>query len=293
MMFRRRTDLQLAADPAGRFLPSVMAVMVFLGTLSFAGAIVLDQAMQSWSRSIEGTLTVQVGDMKAPDSAARVAVAVDLLKATAGVVSATPLDKAAVDKLLEPWLGKETLATDLPIPALIDVRLARDAELDTAALGARLAQAVPGARLDDHKPWLAHMVRFARTLQWLALGIVALVGLATVALVVFATRAGLAVHNEVIEVLHLIGARDAYIAGQFQNHTRRLAILGAIVGLCLVGAVLVALAGIAANIKAPLLPKLELAPRHWLMLAGIAVLAVALATLTARITVMRTLKKMM
>ena len=292
-MFRRRIDLQLAADPAGRFLPSVMAVMVFLGTLSCAGAIVLDDAMQSWSRSIEGTLTVQVGDMKSPDSAARVAVAVDLLKATPGIANAVPLSKAQVDQLLEPWLGKETLGADLPIPALIDVRLARNAEIDSAALGARLAQAVPGARLDDHKPWLAHMVRFARTLQWLAIGIVALVGLATVALVVFATRAGLAVHSEVIEVLHLIGARDGYIAAQFQRHTLRLAIGGAVVGLVLVGAVLLSLAGIAANLEAPLLPKLELQPRHWAMLTGIALAAAALATLTARITVMRTLKRML
>jgi cell division transport system permease protein len=291
-MFRQRADLQLAADPAGRFLPSVMAVMVFLGTLSFAGAIVLDGAMQSWSRSIEGTLTVQVGDMKSPDSRARVAVAVELLKATPGVADAVPLDKAAVDHLLEPWLGRESLAADLPIPALIDVRLVRDAEIDTAALGTRLAQAVPGARLDDHKPWLAHMVRFARTLQWLAIGIVALVGLATVALVVFATRAGLAVHSEVIEVLHLIGARDGYIAGQFQRHTLRLAAGGAIVGLLLVGAVLLLLAGIAANLEAPLLPKLQFEARHWAMLAGIALAAVALATVTARITVMRTLKRM-
>ena len=45
-----------------------------------------------------------------------------------------------------------------------------------------------------------------------------LVGLATVAIVIFATRAGMAIHHDTIEILHLIGAKDSFIASQFQRH---------------------------------------------------------------------------
>jgi cell division transport system permease protein len=235
---------------------------------------------------------VQIGDMRSPDSAARVAAAVALLKATPGIADARVLGKADVDRLLEPWLGKETMAADLPVPALIDVRLKPGTDLDTAALAMRLAAAIPTAHLDDHKPWLAHMVRFARTLQSLAVCIALLVGLATVALVVFATRAGLAVHGDAIEVLHLIGARDSYIAGQFQRYTLRLALGGALLGLLLAGGVMVLLGSVAANLEAPLLPRMQLQPLHLAMLAMVPAAAVALATFTARRTVLGTLKRM-
>jgi len=292
MIFRRRADLKLASDAAGRFLPSVIAIMVFLGALSAAGAIVLDQAMTNWGRSVAGTLTVEVGSMTSPDAAARVATAVELLRATPGIAEARPLDKAAVDRLLEPWLGEAMRTADLPVPALIDVRLAPDATVDTGALGRRLAEAVPGAALDDHKPWLANMVRFARTLQGLAFVVVGLIGLATVALVVFATRAGLAVHREVIEVLHLIGARDAYIAAEFQRYTLRLAALGALIGLVGAALVLAVLARYAASLEAPLLPAVHLGLREGGMLLAVALVAMALATVTARVTVMRSLQRM-
>ena len=71
---------------------------------------------------------------------------------------------------------------------------------------------MPGATLDDHATWLASLIVLARGVQWLAFGIVVVIGAATVAIIIFATRAGLAAHREAIEVLHLIGARDGYIA---------------------------------------------------------------------------------
>ena len=60
-----------------------------------------------------------------------------------------------------------------------------------------------------------------------------LIGGAAVLTVIFTTRAGLAVHHAVVEVLHLIGARDGYIARQFQRQALRLALRGGIVGLVL------------------------------------------------------------
>jgi len=291
-MLVRRYDLQLDRDPSGRFLPWVVGVMVFLGALALAGAMALNQSVLAWNRSVEGTLTVQVGDNLAPDAADRVTKAVAVLRSVAGIREARALSRTEVERLLEPWLGKGNIAADLPLPDLIDVRLAPGVRLDIKALTARLGEAVPGARIDDNRQWLARLITLARAMQGLAAGIVGLVVIATVTMVIFATRAGLAVHHEVIEVVHLIGARDAYIARQFQAHTLNLALGGGIPGFLAAMGVLITLGNLIEALQAPLLPRLALDPVGLAALIAVPVAAALLATWTARFTVLRRLRQM-
>jgi cell division transport system permease protein len=53
---------------------------------------------------------------------------------------------------------------------------------------------------------------------------------ATMLSVAFATRGAMASNRPVIEVLHVIGARDGYIAGQFQRHFLWLGLKGGAIG---------------------------------------------------------------
>jgi cell division transport system permease protein len=48
--------------------------------------------------------------------------------------------------------------------------------------------------------------------------------------VVFATRAAIATNRPVIEVLHLIGAKDSFIARHFQQHFLQLGLKGGLIG---------------------------------------------------------------
>ena len=57
--------------------------------------------------------------------------------------------------------------------------------------------------------------------SWSAAGVLALVLTATVLSVTFATRAAMATNRPVIEVLHLIGAKNSFIAEHFQRHFLR------------------------------------------------------------------------
>src|SRR3546814_20799414 len=42
---------------------------------------------------------------------------------------------------------------------------------------------------------------------------------------------GLAAHQRSIELLHMIGAQDPYVARQFQNHALRFGLRGGLIGL--------------------------------------------------------------
>ncbi len=292
-MLARRFDLPLEKDAWHRYLPWVIAVMVYLAALALAGALALDTAVSRWSRGLSGALTVQIVSSERAGAPARVAAALDLLRAWDGVAEATALSREDLAALLEPWLGAGNLSPDLPLPRLIDVRLEAGAELDIEALGKRLAQVAPGARLDDHKPLLDKLIRLTRSVQLVAAAVVLLIAAAAVAIVVFTTRAGLAAHHHVIEVLHLVGARDSYIAHQFQSHAMVLGLAGGFIGLGLAALTLLMLARVAGTLEGAFLPGFSLGAEGWGALAALPLLAGLITTLSARFTVMRALHRML
>ena len=213
------------------------------------------------------------------------------LVATApGVVSALPLDDAQTATMLAPWLGADIAAADLPIPHLIDVTIVDDGTFATDALITRLQEIAPGVSVDDdHRVWLGDMVRLVRTVQILGYVTVLLIGFCAVSAVIFATRSELAIHQQVVELLHLIGARDGYIARQFQLYALRLCLRGAFVGAFAMVAMLAAVIAVGRDLDTLLVPPIRFAPWHWAVLAAVPVAAPLIALVTARLTVMRSL----
>ncbi|HYD29800.1 MAG TPA: hypothetical protein VEB64_02945 [Azospirillaceae bacterium] len=291
MIFSRRLDLPLATDATGRFLAWIIALMVYLASLALAGALVLAGMADRWDKGLADTLTVQVMPLAGVPMSQRVDAAVVLLKSVPGVESAASLTPEDMGYLLEPWLGAR-MPADLPMPALIDVKLTHGVTVDVPALAARVAQAVPGATLDDHAAWLGHLLRMAGTMQAAAAAVVLLVGSAAVVAVVFTVRTGLAIHAKVVELLHLMGATDAYVADQFQHHVLTLAARGGGAGTTLALATLLAITTAAGQVDAGLLPTFSLAPLQWAALGLVPLAAVGLAAFTARWTVLRVLAQM-
>jgi cell division transport system permease protein len=297
-MARARLDLPLNRDGSVRFLPWMVALMVYLASLALAGAVVVRDVVERWDRGLSGTLTVELPAAPAggKDDGA-VDVALKVLRAAPGVVSAAALDQRRTAELLEPWLGSNIDPSELPLPRLIDLRIDIGAGVDVASLSARIAAAVPGAQIDDHRRWLDRVIRTALAIEAMAGVVVILVGLSAVLAVIFATRTGLAVHHSIVEVLHLIGARDSYIAHQFERHALRLGLRGGIVGLALALLTLLGISDAAERVGSVsdavrMLPALSAPPVEWALLLLLPLAAGLIAMLTARITVLRALARM-
>ncbi|MHA1107953.1 MAG: cell division protein FtsX [Alphaproteobacteria bacterium] len=294
-MIHRTTDLPLSRDASSRFLPWLIAFMVYLAALALAATMVLSGASTNWRHGLEGTLTVQIlpgmGDGAA--LTIRVESALRLLRATPGVESAEAITPEQAADLLEPWLGKGGLAAELPLPRLIDVRLATGAAVDPDALAARLAAEVPGAELDDHGLWIDRVIALVGAIEIVAMAVMAVIVIAAIATLVFATRTGLVIHHDVIELLHMIGARDGYIASQFQMHSLWLGLKGGLIGLALAVVTLTVLSYLGRQIEATLMPPLTLSVAQWAALASLAAFAALISMVAARITVMRALARMM
>ena len=290
-MIGREGDVALRGDPASRFLPWTVGFLVFLATLAFAVVMFLASASEYWRQSISGTLTVQVA--VGPEQTTRTRAAIDLLRTIPGIATVRKVSDSDIERLMEPWLGGSTKALDLPLPTLIDAQIEAGEKLDMAALVARLEQAVPGTRVDDHAVWLQRLSKFAAVAEGVVIVVIGVILFSAITTVIFTTRTGLAIHHDVVEVLHLIGAHDSYVAQQFQAHALRLGSAGAVVGFALgAGAVyLVSLHG--GGLSGGLLPDLALNGRQWFYLLAMPVTSVILVVMTAGYTVKRSLGKIM
>lgn len=294
-MIRRHSDLPLERDSSSRFMPWIIAFMVFLAVLSLTSAMVLNSAVSRWTAGLTGTLTVQIiasEEDAGADLGALSEKAAKVLQATPGVEGIRILSEREVSALLEPWLGTGETFKDLPLPRLIDVTIDESVEIDQEALAARLTEVAPGATVDDHRKWLADLITLVRSVELFSAGIVLLTALIAIVTVIFAARTGLAVHHHVIELLHIIGARDSYIARQFQYHALTLGLRGGLLGLGLALVALYGLSQVAGQVQSRVVPELSLSAGQWVVLAGLPLVTAVIAMLTARITVLRTLARL-
>ncbi|MBM3566530.1 MAG: cell division protein [Alphaproteobacteria bacterium] len=291
-LFRTRSNLALERDAQDRFLPWLVAFMVFLAVLAFAATVAVHDAAGRWDRGARGTVTIQVpaSGNAAKDKAALTAVAA-ILRDSPGIVSVEVLSEERTARLLEPWLGQGGLK-DLPVPRLIDVRVDPAAKPDLIQLGGRLAGAAPGTAVDDHHAWLGRLFKLMRALEATAIAVLALVLAVTIAAVIFTTRTGLAIHHEAIEVMHLIGARDSYIAAQFADRALALGLKGALLGLALALPALAVIGSLTGEGGGDVVPRVTFSLLQWLMLAAVPLLVAQAAAITARLTVLRILARM-
>jgi cell division transport system permease protein len=287
-------DIPLGRDAAGRFLHWIVGLMVFLAGLALAGTLASERMTQRWHLELADSLTVQV-PAAADESLRRERVEASLavLSETPGVQGARVLDDRQMSRLLEPWLGPAGLTAGLPIPDLIAVSLRQGSRVDLEALRQRLNTAAPGALVDDHREWIDDIERFARAVDIVAGVVVALVSLTAIATVVFVARTGLAIHRRIIDLLHLIGAQDDYIARQFQAQALRQSLLGGAIGTGCSLVTILALDRALQRLEPGLFPALALEARQWLVLALLPVAAAAIAMLTARVTVLRALARVL
>ncbi|MDO8408645.1 MAG: ABC transporter permease [Phenylobacterium sp.] len=217
-------------DTRDSALVFVVAVLCFMACLTALGVIAADRAARGWSDQLSGEMTVIVRPKanETPDSAA--ARAAETLAGVPGVAEARALEREKAEALIAPWLGDVADLADLPVPRLVAVTLSREAPATGEALERALRTRGLDAVVDDHTTWLADIQRGAAIARWLGIGVFTLISAAAAAVVAFATRAGLAARREVVELLHLTGAEDAFIARLFQARFARMAASAGLIG---------------------------------------------------------------
>lgn len=268
----------------------VISVMCALAALALLAGALAVRMSSSWLEDLAQTATVQLQPVAeiGPDEQSRQSIRI--LQNHAAVASARLMGLEETRKLLEPWLGADSNIEDLPLPRLVAVRLVPGFK-DIPVLEAAL-KAVPGARLDSHENTRSQISRLGQGVETTSLIILVLVIAALVAAIAFATRASVESHRPIVEVLHLIGASDRFVARQFERHFLRLGLLAGAGGMlmALFMAVLFSLMAPDQGGNAQyLLPRIGLTGGDILLVLGVPLGAGLIGWATAHLTVLHIL----
>jgi len=226
----RPSGIVPAGTVTGGSLTLVISIMCFLACLTAGAVYMINQSAAAWTRNIASEVTVQLQPIEGIDMEKRSTEVALFLARVPGISTVTPLSGDASKALLEPWLGEVSALESIPVPRLIALEVDRRNPPDLLKLGDTLSRRYPGTVLDDHRQWQAQIRAVTRSMALGGLAILVLVGAATTAIIVSATRSSLASNREIVEVLHFVGATDRFIAREFEKHFLTLGIRAGLVG---------------------------------------------------------------
>ena len=282
--------------------PWVVAILMMLTLLAAAAGVGLARSANAIGDAIAGRVTVQIVTANPVTRAEQAAALRRAAAAQPFVRSAQSVEREELQAMLGQWFGSEgngdggddPVLKSLPLPALVDIDfVSKDRAGHMEALRALVAREAPGARIIPHAEWLGPVAQLIRSLAWIAGAMVLLMTAASAAVVIMTARAALGTHYATIEMLHMIGATDRQITRLFQ---RRIAIdtaYGIALGSAVAAAILLLIGWQWSGVTAGLAATASLGPAGWALLLALPLLAIALAALTARQTLLAALKKIL
>ena len=296
----RKNELPLKGENTTLFLQIIISIAIFIFAITLSGVLSINSMVNNWNKSILGSITVQIiptnntnKEKAKAELMAHEEKAVDFLKSVNGILKVTPLSNDQLNDLLRPWLGDDITISDLPAPRIIDVKIAKNANIDFNQLAQDLSIASPQASLDNHKIWLNKLIALADGLKLIATTILALVVAITSGAIFYTTQMSMGLHKNIIEILHIIGAKDTYIAQQYAKRMGILGLVGGLFGLFFAIPAIFFIGNLANSIKGGIISEATLGVDAWLSILILPIFSMSISMATAYYTVKNTLKKML
>ena len=226
----RQQDLPLKKDIAARFVPKIVTLMVYLGTLCFVFTLFMIHSAHSWETQFTTHLSIEIPTLPEPSPGTLQSRVLQLLNRTPGVHHAVAVPQKEMETLFHSLLGEEVNMDLLSLPVIIDVILDGKEKVDTSILETHLKNISPYIQLMDYREWQAQVLNLTRTSVIIASMVTLLILFAALTTTTFATRTSLLIHRQVIEILSLIGATNSYIATQFQMNALKQGLIASAIG---------------------------------------------------------------
>ena len=291
----RRYDLPLHRGSGGLLLTWIIGVMTYLVCLFMMIVFLLSAIQHHWQQGLEGHYTIEIPhDAMQAAPASRIDDLVRNLNNLSSV-NAHRLTDAEIAKLVEPWLGDSAMIAELPLPSLIAIDRTAVNKKNTASIDQInniLQRDLPQGRLDTHQEWLAKWIQLTQAARMIILTMALILALTAALTVAGTAKTRLALHRDEVDLLHLIGATDHYIATQFQRQAFRIAAEGAAAGMIAAFITLGIVSVIKGQTPSQLLPHFNMNGLQWFFLVLTPLLAGAIAMLASRLTVVHALEEL-
>lgn len=281
---REQYDLPLNKDITARFVPKIVALMVYLGTLCFVFTLFMVHSSLSWHRQLTTHLSIEL-----PTNAVE-SRALNLLKETPGVAQATPVPQKEMASLFRNLLGQDIDIDLFALPAVVDVSLKAQEPFDLEHLEKALTAISPQIHVTDHRSWQTQVANLINTSVLATFVITVLIGAGAIASALFATKTSLLIHKQVIEILNLIGATNAYIAKQFQMHALKQALIASAIGSALAFLTFFGLINLLERAELPCMLDSSFFTQTLFVFIGVPILMALLMMFAVRYSVMKALR---
>ena len=284
----RETELLPSDTSRESALFFVVAALCFLAVLAALTAKATYGAATNWTSEVEGEMTIQLVDASPRD-------ANDALDIVSGIPGITD-PRIVPEEDLKAKVREAMNVTEVPnaIDALLPVAIEAYGGANASKLArqvqSQLTEAGFTAEIGVAADWVGDARRALGVLRICALVAVALLALTGLAVIAFATHAALLAQRSTVNVLHLSGATDRFVANLFERRFWLLGLRsGAIGALAALGATAFMIFVLGSSSRVGLLPQLSLDLTDFLILLLTPIIAGIAARFAARQTVMHTL----
>lgn len=297
IMLSPRSELPLRKDKANLFLEIIMVITVFLFSVALAGYLLVNSVVDSWNSSISGSLTVQImpsaEELSEQEAGLRINKVITFFEGRQGVAKVVLMNDAKMQQLMSPWLGNQVDIKSLPLPNLLEVYLTSEQKFDYVSAATDLKEIAPYASIDDHRIWLNRLLKLASSVKMLALTVLIMILTVSVFSIFYATCTSLGIHKDIIEILHIMGAKDDYVARQYAKRGLYIGVCAGVLGVALALGAFALLHYVAEGMDRGLLGDVSLSFYGWVVLSSLPLWTALLSMVTSYYAVRRTLGKIM
>lgn len=295
----RRSEISTEDDDTSAFMYVLTSIYMYLFIVVLAIVMAINAMADSWKKDIMGSVTVQIIPVedenkhidteKTQEQQNKVLQYVENLSAVASVKA---LDAQTVEKMMTPWLGNKVNISSLPIPVLLDVKLKPNSELNYDEVTRGLRQVSENASIDNHRLWLNRLLKFASSLKNIAMTVLFMVIGICAFSIYYSTRTSLGININTIEILHIIGAKDNYIARQYAKNFVKIGFFAGIIGLMAAIPSIILVAKYGVSTGSGLIKGAQLSTLAWSLIMTTPLLSALYAAAVSYLTVKKSLEKM-
>ena len=295
----RRNEIPTEDEDTSKFMYVLTSIYMYLFIIVFAIVMGVSSMATNWEKDILGAITVQIIPVedeskhidteKTQENLNKV---LHYMENIAGVKSVHALDTKAIEKLMRPWLGAKVDISSLPIPHLLDVQLEKGADINYDEITLGLHKVTSNASIDNHRLWLNKLIKFATSLKLLASAVLIMVIAIGAFSIYYSARTSLHINIASIEILHIIGAQDKYIAKQYAQSYGKIGFFAGVIGLMIAIPCIILISKYGVSTGSGLLNGAHLSTFAWFIMMSSPLLSLFYASMTAYFTVIKSLEKM-
>ena len=299
LLLKNKYEIPAEEDNTSTFVSVLTSIYMYLFVIMLAIFMAINAMATNWEKDIAGSITVQItpvedenrhiDTVKTTDQQNRV---LQFMEHISGVESVHILDDKVVQKLMSPWIGNKVDLNTLPIPRLLDVKLKPNAELNYDEITRGLRLLTPNASIDNHRLWLNRLIKFATSLKTIALSILLMVIAICAFSIYYSARTSLNININSIEILHIVGATDDYIAKLYSKTYAKIGFFAGIAGLMIAIPCILIVGKYGISTGSGLLNGACLSTTAWVLIMMTPLFSLIYSMLTSYFTVLKSLEKM-